>query len=131
MCFIYRFVVHLILIGLAFWALDVYLPANLPDFGLDLADRINVTPSNYFGYGMVALIFSFVNGILKPILKLLTFPLRLLTFGLFSFILNAGLLWLAQQILELLPLGVGMEISDWITYVVVGVIMAIITVVIP
>jgi putative membrane protein len=61
--------------------------------------------------GLLALIFGLVNAYLRPILKLLALPLNLLTMGLFSFVLNAGLLlfvaWIADVIAErpLLRLG--------------------------
>lgn len=38
---------------------------------------------------ITALILMFVNAIIKPILKLLSLPLTIVTFGLFSFIVNA------------------------------------------
>jgi putative membrane protein len=43
---------------------------------------------------VVALIFGAVNVFIKPILKLLSFPIRLLTLGLFTLVINAGMLWL-------------------------------------
>jgi putative membrane protein len=39
---------------------------------------------------------GFVQMFIKPILSLLTLPLNLLTLGLFSFVLNAFLFWLAS-----------------------------------
>jgi putative membrane protein len=51
---------------------------------------------------VVALIFGAVNAVLGPMLRLLTFPLFVLTLGLFSLVVNALLLWftgwLAQQV---------------------------------
>lgn len=42
----------------------------------------------------VTLVFGIVNMFLKPIMKLLTFPLLLVTLGLFAFVINAALLGL-------------------------------------
>ncbi|MFI5658094.1 phage holin family protein [Streptomyces sp. NPDC051684] len=51
---------------------------------------------------LVALIFGLVNVIVKPIVKLLTFPLFILTLGLITLIVNALMLlltsWLADQV---------------------------------
>jgi putative membrane protein len=51
---------------------------------------------------VVALIFGAVNAVLGPMLRVLTFPLFVLTLGLFSLVVNALLLWftawLAQQV---------------------------------
>ena len=45
-----------------------------------------------------AAVFGILNAILRPILGFLTLPLIFLTFGLFLFILNAFIFWLASVI---------------------------------
>jgi putative membrane protein len=50
------------------------------------------------GYLLVALVFGLINAILGPLLRFVTFPLRILTLGLFSILLNAFLLWLVDVI---------------------------------
>ncbi|MDH7486289.1 MAG: phage holin family protein [Anaerolineae bacterium] len=51
---------------------------------------------------IVALIFGLVNALIRPILKLLTCPLQMLTLGLFTIVINALMLlltsWLAGQL---------------------------------
>ena len=42
-----------------------------------------------------AAVFGILNAILRPILSLFTFPLIILTFGLFLFVLNASIFGLA------------------------------------
>ncbi|MEU9026102.1 phage holin family protein [Streptomyces sp. NPDC048383] len=50
---------------------------------------------------LVALVFGLVNFLVKPVVKLLSFPLFVLTLGLFTLVVNALMLlltsWLAQQ----------------------------------
>lgn len=41
-----------------------------------------------------------INAFLRPILRLLTLPLNLCTLGLFSWVLNAGLLLLASRLVS-------------------------------
>lgn len=53
----------------------------------------------------VALVFGVLNVTLRPILKLLTFPLLILTLGLFTFVLNACMLWLTAVISDAFDLG--------------------------
>lgn len=53
----------------------------------------------------IALLFGFVNAILRPVLRLLTCPLILLTLGLFTFVLNALLLLLTATLGRTLGLG--------------------------
>ena len=57
-----------------------------------------------------AAIFGVVNAFIKPIVKLLSFPINFMTLGLFSFVINAGLLllvaWLSTEIFNA-PFSVG------------------------
>jgi putative membrane protein len=46
----------------------------------------------------VALVFGVVNAIIRPILKFLTFPFYIFTFGLFAFVLNGLMLWLTSSL---------------------------------
>lgn len=52
----------------------------------------------------IALFAAFVLGVLhvlvKPILFLLTLPITIITFGLFSFVLNAFIFWLAAYAID-------------------------------
>lgn len=47
---------------------------------------------------VVALVFGLINTFIKPVVKLLALPVRLLTLGLFSLVINAGLLWLTTEL---------------------------------
>ena len=58
----------------------------------------------------LALIFGLVNAFLRPILKLFTFPIIILTLGLFSLLINTFLFWLTSVIGQ--GFGVGLTISD-------------------
>ena len=42
----------------------------------------------------LALIFGLLNALFRPLLKLLTFPLIILTLGLFTLVINTFLFWL-------------------------------------
>ena len=42
-----------------------------------------------------AIILSAINLVVRPILMILTLPINLLTFGLFTFVTNASLFWLS------------------------------------
>ncbi|MCB0112994.1 MAG: phage holin family protein [Caldilineaceae bacterium] len=47
---------------------------------------------------IVALIFGLVNAVIKPIVAIFTCPFYILTLGLFTFIVNAGMLLLTERI---------------------------------
>lgn len=54
---------------------------------------------------VVALIFGVLNASLKPILIILTLPFVLVTLGLFTFVVNAFLLWTTSALSDALGLG--------------------------
>ena len=49
-------------------------------------------------YAIMAIILGLVNAIVRPVLKVLSCPLIILTLGLFVFVINALTLWLASGI---------------------------------
>ena len=59
----------------------------------------------------VALVFGFVNAFIRPIASVVTFPLILLTLGLFSLVVNALMLWLTSALSA--PLGLGFHVSGF------------------
>ena len=53
---------------------------------------------------IVALIFGVLNAVIRPILFILTFPFLIVTLGLFTFVLNAFMLWLTSAASDLFGL---------------------------
>jgi len=71
---------------------------------------IKLVPQIHFGNDLVkllavALILALINSYIKPILKALSFPITLISFGLFALVLNALLLLLVAFISDQLKLG--------------------------
>ncbi len=54
---------------------------------------------------IVAAIFGLVNAFVRPIAKILTFPITLLTLGLFTFVVNAFMLMLTAAIADSLSIA--------------------------
>jgi putative membrane protein len=52
----------------------------------------------------VALVFGVLNAVIRPILFILTLPFLILTLGLFTFVLNAFMLWLTSAASDLFAL---------------------------
>ena len=52
----------------------------------------------------VALVFGVLNAVIRPILWVLSLPALILTLGLFTFVLNALMLWLTSAASDLLDL---------------------------
>jgi len=54
-----------------------------------------------FGTALVAaLVLGLLNAVIRPVLLVLTLPVNLLTLGLFTFVINGFLFWLAARFLE-------------------------------
>jgi len=49
---------------------------------------------------LAALLLGLVNAVLRPLLLLLTLPVTLLTLGLFIFVINGLMFWLAGSLIE-------------------------------
>ena len=49
---------------------------------------------------IVAIILGIINLFIKPILVLFTMPINMMTFGFFTFIINAGLFWFVSTFIE-------------------------------
>ena len=57
------------------------------------------------GLLVVALVFGLVNALVGPLLRLVSLPLTLVTFGLFSLVINAALLGLTAALTDALDVG--------------------------
>jgi putative membrane protein len=53
----------------------------------------------------VAIVFGIVNAFIGPVAKILTFPLIIVTLGIFSLVVNGLMLWLTSSISGSLGLG--------------------------
>ncbi len=54
--------------------------------------------SNYVGFLEIGLVLGVINVFIRPILKLLSFPIIILSFGLFSLIINIALLYITSNL---------------------------------
>jgi putative membrane protein len=91
---IIQILVNAAALWVAVWLLD----------GLDFAGE-------WWKFLLVAVIFSLINSYIRPILRILTFPITIVTMGLFLLVINALLLMLVGAISELLALG--FTVSDF------------------
>lgn len=57
-----------------------------------------VVVSGFMSALAAALIIGILNAIIRPILVILTLPINILTLGLFTLVINAGLIMLASKI---------------------------------
>jgi putative membrane protein len=95
--------VRLVVTGLAIWLAALIVP------GVSLVE--GEPAEEILGLLLVAVVFTIVNAVLKPILKMLTFPLYLVTLGLFALVVNALLLWLTGWVSA--ELGLGLDVDGF------------------
>ena len=87
-----RFLARLLVNGAALWVATRIVPGVtyvgdwLPFFG-------------------VAVVFGVVNALIRPVAKILTFPLIILTLGLFALVVNGLMLWLTSSLSAALGLA--------------------------
>ncbi len=72
--------------GLAFWLVAHFMP------GIAIASWVTAL--------VLALLWGLLGFTIKPILVLLTLPITLITFGLFTLVINGFLLWLLGGIIK-------------------------------
>jgi putative membrane protein len=78
----------------------------------------------FWGYVWVSALFGIVNAIIGTVLRILTFPLTLLTLGLFSILVNAFLLQITDAITSNLTID-----EFWWTAIWAAIIMSIVSVI--
>ncbi len=80
---------------LAIWlvtSVSLLIISQIDLFGIEIED---------FGTALVvALVLGILNALLRPILSFVSFPLIILTFGLFSFVINAAIFWIASGLVS-------------------------------
>jgi len=74
---------------------------------------------------IVALIFGLINALIKPIVKLVTCPAYILTLGLFTFIVNAGMLMMTAWIAD--GLGYSFQVDSFWPALWGGIIISIVS----
>jgi len=76
-----------------------------------LVPGIRVSGTAWVVYAIMAFVLGLVNALVRPLLKLLTCPLILLTLGLFVLVINGFTLWLSAWIAN--QFGVGFYVDGF------------------
>src|SRR6185369_14742015 len=76
-----------------------------------LVPGITVEGNAWVAFGVTALILGLVNLFVRPVLKLLSCSVIVLTLGLFLLVINALMLWLASYLAG--EFGVGFHVRDF------------------
>lgn len=89
-----KFLLRVIINAIAIWLATLVLP------GLEVVGGDDTT-TTVLVFLVVALVFGLVNAVVKPLVAILSFPLYILTLGLFTIVVNALMLlltgWLSER----------------------------------
>ena len=103
-----------LLIKVAVNAVALLAAANVvPEFSLKFH---NDQPADWAKIAIIALVFALVNSYLKPILKVLTMPIGILTMGLIAFVINAGMLLGTAWIVSQAQLNIGFNLGGYLPH---------------
>jgi putative membrane protein len=115
-----RFLIRVVVNAFAIWVVTLIEPLRV--------DVIPFAPGETFQLVLtllaVAAVFAIVNTLIGTVIKVLAFPLYILTFGLISLIINGFLLWLTAWVTGFFSWGLRVE-SFWlgvVAAVVIGLI---------
>ena len=93
------FIIGTVVTAIAFYVLTRFLPQFVSYDG------------ELVGLLVIAIIFGVVNGLIGPILKMLTLPISLMTMGLLGFLINAVLLLVTALVAD--AAGFNLTVGDF------------------
>lgn len=116
-----RFIIRVLINAAALWIAGRLVGATIPAAqpGGGLAELGNLI--------VIALIFGFLNALVRPILNIITCPAYVLTLGLFTFIMNMVILWILQEAGNFV-LGEGaLNWGGWFNMFIAGIIVSLVS----
>ncbi|MFC7401309.1 phage holin family protein [Citricoccus sp. GCM10030269] len=121
-----KFLLRVIVNALALWVATLILPGMdvLPSDGF--ADTGDSGLNQVIAYVVIGVVFGAVNAVVKPIISFLSIPITCLTLGLFTIIINAGMLMLTVWLTSFLPMQVTVD-AFWWTAVFAAIIISIVS----
>jgi len=108
-----RFVVRAIVNAIALWLTTVLFTAFGHGDGVRVVPYSGDTVSTVLTYLLLGLIFGVVNGVLGTAIRIVAFPLYLLTLGLISLVVNGLLFLLVSWISDVIGFGLVVDGFWW------------------
>lgn len=102
-----RFIVKVIVIALALWLTTLIVS------GVNVVPYDDTDIATVLTYLLVALIFGLVNAIIGTFIRIVAFPIYVITLGLISFIVNGLLLLIVDWISDLMGFGLVVDSFWW------------------
>jgi putative membrane protein len=102
-----RFILKVLVVAFALWLTTLIVA------GVHVVPYEETTLGTVLTYLLVALIFGLVNAIVGTAIRIVAFPLYLITLGLISFIVNGLLLLIVDWISDLMGFGLQVDGFWW------------------
>jgi putative membrane protein len=102
-----RFIVRLLINAVAFWITTLIVA------GVHIVSYASGPGPLILTYLVVALVFGIVNGVIGNLIRIVAFPLYILTLGLLALLVNALLLLFVAWLSTLLDAGHGLVIDNF------------------
>jgi putative membrane protein len=102
-----RFLVRLVINAVAFWLTTLIVA------GVHIVSYASGVGPTLLTYLVVALIFGIVNGVIGNLIRIVAFPIYLLTLGLIALVVNTLLLLLVAWLSTLLDAGHGLVVDTF------------------
>lgn len=114
-----NFIVNIAVNGAVLW----FIAYKVPELGFNIE---SIYKDIYIIFGILWLVFWLINSVLKKILTILTLPIKRITLWLFSFILNLAILYIFEQTVNFLDIGITIHLGTLIQTLILSVIISII-----
>jgi putative membrane protein len=114
-----KLIIRLIINAVALWAASQVVNQVTPG-GMYVTTQLP-------GILIVAFIFGLVNALIKPIVRLLTCPINFFTLGLFTLVINAGMLILTSRLTALAANGEQMAVAGFGPALLGGLVISIVS----
>ena len=124
MCFLLRFLAKVAVNAGALWlATRLIQGFEVIPHSFSPLDVLNISP---LAQSLIVggLVLALLNAVVRPILKLLSFPLIIITFGLFHIVINMAILYFADTLLA--PLAIEGFKALFFSSLMIGIVNAII-----
>ena len=102
-----RFLVRLLINAVALWLTTIIVSGGVRVVPFPPGDTVEIVLT----YLLVAFVFGLVNGLIGNFIRIVAFPLYIITLGLISLVVNALLLMLVAWLTSLL--GFGLEVDGF------------------
>ncbi len=109
-----KIILGVVINALALYAVTYFLPEIVYTGGV-----------KFFLFG--GLIIGVLNTFIKPLMKILSFPLMIMTIGLFSIVINVIIFWLTVKVVNVIHLSdISVAVSGVLTYVIAAIVFGVV-----